>query len=208
MLKLGFTLQNLAIICSHKSTNHKFYQFFEGDKDFCEKIREDVTGSPPIVFRRKAVVDQTYIRKSSNICKTIVGTDASQLYPFSMCQDMPTGLYTRWEYDSETDRFKTRNNRTRIFEHGYVELSFQSLSEQDIERGNKKREMIELRAEYIKVKGCNFQEIWECEWWEHFKTDSSVKNRVKTNFPYRRPLSTDSLLEKNKERISFWLSAL
>ena len=34
------------------------------------------------------------------------------------------------------------------------------------------------------------------EWWEHFKTNSSVKYHVKTNFPYRRPLSTDSLLDK------------
>ena len=95
MLKLGCTLPNLANICLHKSTNHKFYPFFEGDKDLCEKIREDMTGGPTIVFTRKAVVDQTYIRNSSNICKTIVGNDASQLYPFSMCQEMPTGLYTR-----------------------------------------------------------------------------------------------------------------
>ena len=116
-----------------------------------------------------------------------------------MCQEMPTGLYTRWEYDSETDRFKARNNRTRNFEKMvtsfYQELrpeykieSFYtpgkqkkidcfhvdvycdrcktvfeamgchyhfcscretrpSLSEQDIERGNKKREMDELRRE-------------------------------------------------------------
>ena len=79
-----------------------------------------MSGGPSIVFTRKAVVDQTYIRNSSNICKTIVGIDASQLYPFSMCQEMPTGLYTRWEYDSETDRFKARNNRTRNFENMVV----------------------------------------------------------------------------------------
>ena len=40
--------------------------------------------------------------------------------------------------------------------------------------------------------------MWECEWWEHFKTNSSVKNQVKTNFPHRRPLSTDSSLKKIK----------
>ena len=117
MLKLGCTLPNVANICLHKSTNHKFYSFFEGDKDLCEINREDMTGGPSIFFTRKAVVDQTYIRNSSNICKTIVGIDASQLYPFSMCQEMPTGLYTRWEYDSETVRFKARNNRTRNFEN-------------------------------------------------------------------------------------------
>ena len=68
MLKLGLTLPNLANICLHKSTNHKFYPFFEGDKDLYEKIREDMTGGPSIVFTRKAVIDQTYIRNSSIVC--------------------------------------------------------------------------------------------------------------------------------------------
>ena len=56
-----------------------------------EKFREDVVGGPSIVFTRKAVVDETFIRKSTNLCKSIVGIDASQLYPYSMCQPMPTG---------------------------------------------------------------------------------------------------------------------
>ena len=67
-----------------------------------EKIREDMVGGPSIVFTRKAVVDETFIRKSSNLCKSVVGIDASQPYAYSMCQPMPTGLYTRWQYDSET----------------------------------------------------------------------------------------------------------
>ena len=33
MLKLGCTLPNLANICLHKSTNHKFYPYCESDKD-------------------------------------------------------------------------------------------------------------------------------------------------------------------------------
>ena len=90
MLKLGCTLPNLANICLHKSTNYKFYPFCESVKDLCEKIREEMTGGPSIVFTRKAVVDKTYIRVSSNVCKSIVGINASQLYPFAMCQDMPT----------------------------------------------------------------------------------------------------------------------
>ena len=78
-----------------------------------------------------------------------------------------------------------------------------SLSEQDIERGNKKREMDDLRREFLKERGYKIQERCECEWWEHFKTDSSVKNHARTNFPYKRPLSTDSLLEKIKNRSLF-----
>ena len=54
MLKLGCTLPNLANICLHKSTNSKFYPFVEADKDLHDKIREDMTGGPSIVFTRKA----------------------------------------------------------------------------------------------------------------------------------------------------------
>ena len=110
MLNLGCTLLNLANICLHKSTDAKFYLFTEGDKDLLEKIREDVVGGPSIVCTCKAVVGETYIRKSANICKSFVGIEASQLYPYSMCQPMPTGLYTRWNFDSETSIFTPRQN--------------------------------------------------------------------------------------------------
>ena len=96
VLKLGCTLPILANICLHKLTDSKFYPFTESDEDLLEKIREDMVGGPSIFFTRKAVVDETFIRKSSNLCKSIVGIDASQLYPYSICQPMPTGLYTRW----------------------------------------------------------------------------------------------------------------
>ena len=116
MLKLGCTLHNLVNTCLHKSTDSIFYPFTESDKDLLEKIREDMVGGPSIVFTRKAVVDETFIRKSSNLCKSIVGIDVIQLYPYSMCQPMPTGLYTRWDYDSETKRFTVRQNKSRSFQ--------------------------------------------------------------------------------------------
>ena len=34
-----------------------------------------------------------------------------------MCQPMPTGLYTRWEYDSVTKSFTARQNKSRSFEN-------------------------------------------------------------------------------------------
>ena len=117
MLKLGCTLPNLANICLHKSTDSKFFLFTESDIDLLEKIREHMLGGPSIVFTRKAVVDETFIRKSTNLCKSIIGIDASQLYPYSMCQPMPTGLYTRWNYDSELQKFMPRQNKTRSFEN-------------------------------------------------------------------------------------------
>ena len=117
MLKLGYTLPNLSNNCLHKSTDSKFYPFTESDKDLLEKIREVMVGGPSIVFTRKAVEDETFIRKSSKLCKSIIGIDASQLYPYSMCQPMRAGLYTRWEYDSETKRFTVRQNKSRFSEN-------------------------------------------------------------------------------------------
>ena len=133
MLKLGCTLPNLANICLHKSTDSKFYPFTESDKDLFEKIREDMVGGSSIVFTRKPVVDETFIRKSSNLCKSIVGIDASQLYPYTMCQPKPTGLYTRWEYVSESKRFTARQNKSRSFENIVPSFFQQSRPECKIE---------------------------------------------------------------------------
>ena len=116
MLKLGCTLRTLANFCLHKSNSAKFYPFTETDKDLLQKIPEDMVGGPSIVFTRKAVVDETFIRNSENMCKSIVGIDASQLYPYSMWQPMPTGLYTRWENDTESNRFKPQPIQSRKFE--------------------------------------------------------------------------------------------
>ena len=108
MMKLGCTLPNMTNICLHKSTDANFYSFTERDKKLLEKIREDVVGGPSIVFTRKAVVDETFIRKPTNICKSIIGIDVRQLHPYSFCQLMPAGLYMRWDIDSETSRFTPR----------------------------------------------------------------------------------------------------
>ena len=248
MLKLGCTLPNLANICLHKSTDSKFYPFTESDKDLLEKIREGMVDGPPIVFTRKAVVDETFIRKSSNLCKSIVGIDASQLYPQSMCQPMPTGLYTLWEYDSETKIFTARRNKSHSFENMVLSYFQQSrphckiesnvttgrqkkidcfsvdgicyhcntvfealvyyyhycpcqearppLTDTDIERGVKKRQQDEMRRDYIQQKGYQIVEMWKCEWWSLYQTDAPVKNYLRGNFPYKRSLSEEQLLQK------------
>ena len=84
MFKLDCTLSNVAKICLHKSTNAKFCPWTKGDKKLLQEIREIVVGGPSIVFTRKAVVDENYLQKSTNICKSIIGTAASELYPYSM----------------------------------------------------------------------------------------------------------------------------
>ena len=205
MLKLGCTLPNLANICLHKSTNAKFYPFTEGNEDLLGKFGEEVVGGPSIVFTRKEIVDETFIRKSTNICKSIVGIDASQQYLYSMCQPMPAGLFTRWDVELDTSRFTPRPKKARSFENmvmsyfqrtrpdckiesfyttgrrkkidrfsvdgfcSHCNTVFEamgcfyhfrpcqehrpSLTEEDIKRCSRKRELDELRRDYIQEKG-------------------------------------------------------
>ena len=74
-----------------------------------------------------------------------------------------------------------------------------SLGDEDNERGNKRREMDDLRREYNCRKEYKIEEMWECEWWQNFKTNEKLKNHIRSDFPYKRPLSTDSLLEKIRD---------
>ena len=92
-----------------------------------------MTGGPSLVFTRKAVVDETFIKNLSSICISNVGIDASQLYPFSMCHEMPTRLYTRWEFDSDMRRFKARHKRIRNFEHMVMSFYQETRPEYKIE---------------------------------------------------------------------------
>ena len=116
MLKLGYTLPNLANRFLHSSTDAAFFLFCEKDKDYDDYIRKWLTGGPSILFTRCAKVGETEIRESENVCKSIVGIDASQLYPFSMTKEMPTGPYTKWEYNAETEKFHPNMNWRNYFE--------------------------------------------------------------------------------------------
>ena len=116
MLKLGCTLPNLTYVWLHKSTDVKFYPFAERGKNILEEIIEDVVDGPTIVFTSKEVVNETFLRKSKNICNSLVGIGASQIYPYSICQPIPTGLYTRWDLEPETSRF-TSTIKSRSFEN-------------------------------------------------------------------------------------------
>ena len=116
ILKLGCTQPNLANICPHKSTGYMYDPFFSVNSDSLEKLREPMTDGPSIVFTRKAVANEAFFRTSNNWCKSIVGIDSIQIYPYSMYQDTPTGLYTRWDYNEETQKFEISQNRVRTFE--------------------------------------------------------------------------------------------
>ena len=52
-----------------------------------------------------------------------------------------------------------------------------------------------MRREYIPNKGYQSVEMWVCEWWNLYKTDSSFGNQLRENFLYTRPLSEEQLLQ-------------
>ena len=74
-----------------------------------------------------------------------------------------------------------------------------SLTEEDIQRGSKKRELDALRRHYIQDKGFKVIAMWECEWWRLYKATNTVKEHTREHFPYRRSLATEQLLEEITE---------
>ena len=44
-----------------------------------------------------------------------------------------------------------------------------SLSEEEMLRGIRKREHDEMRRDFLRNKGYNIVEVWECKWWERVK---------------------------------------
>ena len=212
MLKLGCTLPNLANIFLHKSTDSKLYPFTESDKDLLEKIREDMVGGPSIVFTRKAVVDETFIRKSSNLCKSIVGINASQLYPYPMCQPMPTGFYTPWEYDSETKRFTTRHNKFRSVENMVLSYFQQSRPDCKIESNittGRQKKIACFSVDRI-CYHCNtvfgamecYYHYCPCQGGRPFLRDSDIERRMKKR--QQDEMRRDYIQQKGYEIVEMW----
>ena len=74
-----------------------------------------------------------------------------------------------------------------------------SLTEEDIQSGCKKRELVAWRRLYKQEKGFKVIEMWECEWRRLYKTTNIVKQHMRENFPYRHLLARVQLLEEIKE---------
>ena len=55
-----------------------------------------------------------------------------------------------------------------------------------------------MRKEYNQQKRYKIFERWECNWWELYRTDATVKNHLRTNCPYQQPLSEERLMQEIK----------
>ena len=60
-----------------------------------------------------------------------------------------------------------------------------------------------MRKDYIQQKGYKIIEMCECNCGELYRTDATVKNHLRTNFPYQRTLSEKRLMQEIKSRRLF-----
>ena len=187
-----------------------------------------------IVFTGRTVVGEIKIRSLPNVCKSIVGVDASLLYHYAICQPMPTGLYTPWDFDVDIQRFKSRSNKARFSEKkvlayfqysrpgckiesfhttrslktinwfnndgfcGHWDTVFEALgwfyhfcecwevqlvlTDEDIDRGHKKRELNNLRPFYLRKNNYSIVEMWESEWKQNRRQNHVIKTFVRSIF--------------------------
>ena len=102
---------------------------------------------------------------------------------------MPTGLYTQWEYDSETKRFIARQNKSRSFENMAL-LYFQHSrtvckSEKNVTTGRQKK-IDSFRVDET-CNHCNtvFEAMWcyyhycPCQEARPSLTDTDIERGVK-----------------------------
>ena len=60
-----------------------------------------------------------------------------------------------------------------------------------------------LKRKYIIGKGFQVIEIWECCWWKQDKEDKDIRERFRTNFPFRKPVSEQQIMQQIKNNTLF-----
>ena len=71
-----------------------------------------------------------------------------------------------------------------------------SLTDNKIMRGMNKKEQDQMQKEFFQQKGYKIIEMWECNWWDLYRTDATVKNHLRANFPFQRNLSEERLMQE------------
>ena len=83
-----------------------------------------------------------------------------------------------------------------------------SLTDANIERGVKKREHDEMRRHYVRQKGYQIVEMWECEWWSLFSQKTSQRQiSLQTSFEWKTTLAKTYRWETPRTNsMLFWSS--
>ena len=74
-----------------------------------------------------------------------------------------------------------------------------SLTEEDIQRGSKKRALDSLRRHYIQKEGFKVIQMWVCGCWKLYERTNTVKQHIREHFPYKRSLAAEQILEEMKK---------
>ena len=96
MFKDGISVPGLTLLYLFNDlpSNTFFTVFNQTNSDLHQLVKDNIVGGPAIIFHRYHEKDITKIR-DGELCRSIVGYDANDLYLWALMQDMPTGWYTR-----------------------------------------------------------------------------------------------------------------
>ena len=86
------TLPGVARKMVYQSSNSKFALFNKGNADLYYSFRQNIVGSPRIIFSEYHERDVTF-KKTDNKYNVVVGYDCNGLYSYAITQKMPTGVY-------------------------------------------------------------------------------------------------------------------
>jgi hypothetical protein len=120
-----------------------FHVLDKSNRDLYEKIRDQITGGPSIVFCRYQEAGKTLIRNNpSKPCKRIVGYDAASLYLSTMNKEYPTGIPVR--------RRAENNFKPEVYLRGYKAGEYLTWWEDRVNRNLPLKEHIKIQSAFHK----------------------------------------------------------
>ena len=131
---------------------------------------------------------KSYFQRTRPECKieTFFTTDRRKIACFSV-----DGLCSHWNTVFET--------MGCFYNFCYCQEVRPSLTEEDIQRGSKKRVLDALIRHHIQQKSFYVFEMWECEWWRLYKTSETGTQLIRERFLHRRSHAAEQILEEMKE---------
>ena len=174
-------------------------------------------------------MDATFVRYSTNWCKSFVGIDARQLYlppsvkkfqivctrgrnwirSLAILNGVKTTrvvlktwschIFSESEH-SVKSKFSTRrvprNRLLHISQMAFVDTATLCLkqwdaitfTEDEVQRSIRKRDIEELRKQYLQGECYNVIEMYKCGCWKKYRTANIVKQLLLASSPYKMPL--------------------
>ena len=129
-----------------------------------------------------------------------------------MCQPLPTGLYTRWEYNSKTKSFTARQNKSRSFENmvlSYFQQRQPDCTNESIVTTGRQKKIDCLSVKSIcyhyntvfEAMGC-FYHYCPCQGACSSLTDTDIKRGVKKR--QQDEMRRDYIQRKGYQSVEMW----